>query len=397
MKKLLAAVMFLPLGAWSEDLSGRLGVGGDIGAAVPIGAKAVTNANDTGLGLGGWLAYGLNSRWTARVSYDNFDLSRGHARIQPLMFGAGYLLSEKCPWNPTLRAGVGPWFQHVTVPAQHTVFGFGLGLGIDKFLTPRFSVGAALDWFASLKQSPETRDTHVLRPGLTAGWWFGGAKAAPVAAARPVEKPKPAPAPVVSLTLNPQSVELASGGSQRFDAAVTGASDQSVTWSLDPKVGEISQAGVYTAPAPIAIAQTVTVTAASNADPSKKATAQIRLKAPQTVQIALDVYFDTAKDVVKPEYNGELAKVADFMKKYPTTQAEIEGHTDNVGKADFNRQLSQRRADAVRQALVDRFQVDASRLTAKGYGPDRPISDNGTAEGRAKNRRVVATFTAIQQ
>ena len=65
----------------------------------------------------------------------------------------------------------------------------------------------------------------------------------------------------------------------------------------------------------------------------------------------------------------------------------VEGHTDSLGKADFNRALSAQRANAVVDYLV-KLGVPASRLQAKGYGPDRPIADNGTLEGREKNRRV---------
>lgn len=116
----------------------------------------------------------------------------------------------------------------------------------------------------------------------------------------------------------------------------------------------------------------------------------------EKVTIELEVKFDTAKDVVKPEYDDQLKKVADFLKTYPSSRAEIEGHTDNVGDAAYNKDLSRRRAAAVRQALIDRFSADGSRLTAEGYGPERPRADNATAEGRASNRRVVATFTGVK-
>ena len=119
-------------------------------------------------------------------------------------------------------------------------------------------------------------------------------------------------------------------------------------------------------------------------------------KAVEKVTIALEVKFDTSKSIVKPEYDDQLKKVSDFLKAYPDTKAEIEGHTDNAGKAEANKGLSQRRADAVRQALIDRFGADGARLTAAGYGQERPLVDNGTAEGRAKNRRVAATFTGTK-
>jgi len=68
-------------------------------------------------------------------------------------------------------------------------------------------------------------------------------------------------------------------------------------------------------------------------------------------------------------------------------KAEVAGHTDNRGAAQYNRILSQRRAETVRSYLVSKG-VDPARLTARGYGPDAPIADNGTQSGRAANRRV---------
>jgi outer membrane protein OmpA-like peptidoglycan-associated protein len=68
-------------------------------------------------------------------------------------------------------------------------------------------------------------------------------------------------------------------------------------------------------------------------------------------------------------------------------QVEVGGHTDSDGRAEYNQALSQWRADAVRKYLADKG-VAAYRMTAKGYGEDKPIASNGSADGRAKNRRV---------
>lgn len=106
--------------------------------------------------------------------------------------------------------------------------------------------------------------------------------------------------------------------------------------------------------------------------------------------VTLGIEFDIDRAVVRPEYRGQIAKVGDFMKKYPTTTAVIEGHTDNVGSSEHNMELSQRRAQAVVDYLVDNFGIDRSRLTAKGYGYTRPVADNATQEGKQKNRRIEA-------
>jgi len=106
--------------------------------------------------------------------------------------------------------------------------------------------------------------------------------------------------------------------------------------------------------------------------------------------VTLHGEFDIDRALIRPEYREEIAHVGDFMKKYPTTTAVIEGHTDNVGSAEYNMGLSQRRAEAVVNYLVDVYGIDRSRLSAQGYGLTRPVADNSTDEGRQKNRRVEA-------
>ena len=116
----------------------------------------------------------------------------------------------------------------------------------------------------------------------------------------------------------------------------------------------------------------------------------------EKVIIELNVEFDTAKAIVKEKYHNNIKKVADFMKEFPNTNATIEGHTDNVGNAAYNQRLSEERANSVRQYLIDKFGIDASRLTSVGYGLSRPIASNDTAEGKQKNRRVVAVMEAVR-
>ncbi|HEY0779467.1 MAG TPA: OmpA family protein [Gemmatirosa sp.] len=100
------------------------------------------------------------------------------------------------------------------------------------------------------------------------------------------------------------------------------------------------------------------------------------------------IYFATASDQVRPESSPTLKEIGAMLADHPELKLTIEGHTDNVGDAAANQALSQRRADAVRQALVDTYHVDGARLTAKGMGASKPAATNTTAEGRQTNRRV---------
>ena len=103
------------------------------------------------------------------------------------------------------------------------------------------------------------------------------------------------------------------------------------------------------------------------------------------------VLFDFDKAQINKDSFNEIDDFAAVMKKHPELDAiMIEGHTDSVGSNAYNKKLSQRRADAVKKYLVEKSGIDAKRLTAKGFGEEKPIVSNATKEGRDKNRRVEA-------
>jgi len=112
-------------------------------------------------------------------------------------------------------------------------------------------------------------------------------------------------------------------------------------------------------------------------------------------RVTLNVEFDFDKAVIKKKFHDEIGNLAAVMKKYPDLKIVIEGHTDNTGELTYNEKLSQRRADAVKGYLVEKFGIEDSRLSTKGYGEIRPIESNATKEGRQKNRRVEAAAEYI--
>ncbi|MCY1036470.1 OmpA family protein [Corallococcus sp. BB11-1] len=100
------------------------------------------------------------------------------------------------------------------------------------------------------------------------------------------------------------------------------------------------------------------------------------------------VFFENNQAVIQKRSNPVLDKVAAILVSHPEiAKIRVEGHTDNTGKADYNLDLSQRRAEAVVDYLVAKG-VERGRLEAQGFGPNQPIADNAKADGRAKNRRV---------
>jgi len=103
--------------------------------------------------------------------------------------------------------------------------------------------------------------------------------------------------------------------------------------------------------------------------------------------IALYINFDTGKSIVRDESKPIIEQIVQMMKQNPDLKIGVEGHTDNVGSPASNKTLSEARAKAVVSAIVGQG-ISADRLSPAGYGQDKPVADNNTEEGRAKNRRV---------
>lgn len=99
------------------------------------------------------------------------------------------------------------------------------------------------------------------------------------------------------------------------------------------------------------------------------------------------IYFNFDKADLKLGSEKILIEMVKLMKSYPDLKIEIQGHTDNIGKRDYNLSLSGKRAETVKSFLV-LYGVDPSRMATKGFGPDNPVASNETEEGRALNRRV---------
>ena len=116
----------------------------------------------------------------------------------------------------------------------------------------------------------------------------------------------------------------------------------------------------------------------------------------EKVDVNLDVKFGNNTSYLDESYFPEIQRLAEFMLINKTAKVRIEGHSDNLGAAGYNQFLSQKRADRIKEILIERFQVPATQLTAVGFGEAKPLADNNTAEGRSKNRRVTAVVIAEQ-
>lgn len=104
--------------------------------------------------------------------------------------------------------------------------------------------------------------------------------------------------------------------------------------------------------------------------------------------ISYGIYFDSGKDVVKPESYASAKEIAAVLTENPDVRIKIVGHTDSDGQDALNMDLSKRRATNVKAYLTKEFSIDGSRIETDGLGETQPISDNKNPEGKAKNRRV---------
>jgi len=103
--------------------------------------------------------------------------------------------------------------------------------------------------------------------------------------------------------------------------------------------------------------------------------------------VALYINFDTGKSSISSESQTLVEELYKMVNANPSLKIMVEGHTDNVGNQGSNQTLSEQRAASVKQALVSKG-IAPERISTKGFGQDKPISDNTTEEGKAKNRRV---------
>ena len=325
--------------ATAQADSPRVSVLVGAGTYIYDGDRAVDD-NSTGLvELGAGLVF--DPTWTLEFIYSDIDdQDSDFAGVD--LEGKSYRLDllhhyeERGGWIPYAAGGIG----HLDLEADGAASGddkdttLNLGGGVKRVLTDNLNL--RLDGRAIYATEESDWDSAVTL-GLT--YVFGGASA---------PAPKPAPAPAAA----------------PVDSDGDGVYDDADRCPNTPAGALVDQYGC-----------------------------QKVIK--ETVAIELEVLFDTNKSDVKPAFYDEINRVAEFMTLYPSTSAVIEGHTDSRGKAEYNKALSQRRADAVREVLIAQHKIAADRLTAVGYGEEQPRASNETREGQDQNRRVVAQIKTV--
>ena len=206
------------------------------------------------------------------------------------------------------------------------------------------------------------------------------APAPPPPPAAPAPPPPPA-APVGGISANPESVDKGKCSTLTWSFA------NAATVSIEPGIGSVATSGSIQ----VCLDETKRYTAVAGGE-GGSGTASTTVVVNPPPKISLRIEFATGKSDIPPKYIPDIARVADFLKKYPGTMAVIEGHTDNVGKPGANNKLSLARADSVKKYLMGNFGIEGSRLSTAGYGSSRPIADNSTPDGKRQNRRIEAIF-----
>lgn len=329
MKKIVSALFVMMLAfsgnAWAEFKPGSITITPSLGGYVFEGNQNT----DQGLAIGAALGYVFTKNLGAELTFDyiNAESDAGKGTVNGYLYKLDglYYFRNFGKLMPYVAAGLGGLTLDESRGATHSSFILNYGGGVQYFLTDNIALRGDIRHVVALG---EENNNFMYTAGVT---FYLGRKPALARQAK-VETPPPAP------------VEEA------------------------PKVE---------APPP---------------PPVKKETKTEAPAAPAMIKkevcIDIKVEFDFNKANIRPRYHYELKRIADCIKQYPNNKAVIEGHTDGRGDAAYNMKLSQRRADAIRRYLIDKFGVNPNQLSAKGYGKTRPIANNATDEGRQRNRRV---------
>ena len=109
---------------------------------------------------------------------------------------------------------------------------------------------------------------------------------------------------------------------------------------------------------------------------------------PKKITVVFDLSFEKGSDNIIPKYRSNLRKMGKVIEQHPESEIYIDGHTCDLGSKEYNQILSEKRAERVRDFLIDHYNISRKRLIVTGYGETSPRHNNRTIEGRRKNRRV---------
>jgi len=315
--------------------------------------------------LGGGLGWMITDRWALEGLYFDFEpeveVGGVRARGDTEYWTANVLRHFRTGrmWQPYLTFGAGRaefLYQGLQLSDEDTVYNGGVGL---RTRSGRVQFRAAL-------RGLYYDDADDWSPMATAGLsFFLGGRA-----------PAPAPAPVAAAPVDSDG-DGVSDGSDRCPGTPMGV-------AVDPRGCPLDSDGDG-----VPDYQDQCPGTPSGARVDERG-CEIVVAEPVSFDLTVTFGFDSAE--ITGVAFQEMLRLLRFLREYPSTTAVIEGHTDDRGAADYNLDLSERRAEAVREALTNSG-IDASRLTARGYGETRPIAGNDSEAGRQQNRRVTVVVS----
>lgn len=381
MKKLILAssVAALSLGsALANAEEGQVFINPAVGYMTFDSERGV---DDTAVGALG-LEYQFSENWGVEVvgvdANTDVEDSNTDVDVRTYRLDGLYYLGSEGKLKPYLAAGIGEaGIESVGVDEDETQL--NLGGGVRYLLNESASIRADLRGIYG-----DGEDDSYIDALFTLGVSFafgGSSKPAPAPAPVAETEPEPAPAPK-------EEPAAPAAPADRDNDGVVDTADQCPNTASEAKV---DAAGCPLDSDKDGVADYVDQ-CPNSAEGARVDSKGCKLKKVRVEEIKLNVKFPTNSSIVPKASLGEIENVAKFMKSHADLVVDIEGHTDSLGKASYNKSLSQRRADSVANVLVQTFGIEAGRVNATGYGEEKPIASNETKDGRAQNRRVVAVL-----
>ncbi len=357
MKYLLVSLLLISSSAFSRtyDLKNRFGVGGGAGWTFPIGGGDFNDLVDDEMTYNFHLRYQMSASDALQLNYQDYEFEDTDlgANVIDLMWINR--LNEYDRLTPIFGLGAGvadfhdlSGFRDDLKFAGRFRFGFEYALTDDLFA----SVTADYQYIGMMPHQSEDDDNdkrqfpgkevHALVPQANLTWYWGHDKQA----GESDSKPSPVVAPVTAAAVVDSDGDGVSDPMDKCPATATGSTVNAYGCLPDEKAN-----------------------------------------------VELEVLFASGNATIPPASQLAIQDLGNFMRNHTETKVEIQGHTDNTGNKTRNKALSQERANAVRTYLVEKMGVEASRVTAYGYGDEKPVVNNGSTEGRHKNRRVMAVIS----
>ena len=382
------------------------------------GDQSLDTSSFWGFGLG----YNFNENWAiegiyTRADADAEDASTTDTKVETYRLETLYHFQPEKKLVPYLAVGLGGIYSDPDSGAERDHFLFDYGVGVKYFVLDHL-IALRAD-LRHLMDFPEPDHNLQYSVGLT--FQFGRPAPAPEPVAMAEPEPAPAPAPMDSdgdgvidskdqcpgtpagVAVNAQGCPPDSDGDGIYDYLdKCPDTPKGVAVDADGCPPDSDGDGVYDyldkcpdTPKGVAVDAN-----GCPLDSDGDGVYDYLDKCPDTPQgvsidahgcptrLTLHINFGHDSSKIGPEYDGEIAKAAQCIREYPGNVVFIDGHTDSSGPAAYNLELSEQRAAAVKNRLVEKFGIPVERMTSRGFGEEQPVSSNETAAGKAQNRRV---------